>query len=478
LRGLVAYTLVVLLQPVLLGRVAASAEPSSIAARYQELCASCHGNLRYGGYAPPLIPATLGRKSGEELERAILQGHANTKMSGFADRVDAREATALVAFIRRPVETIRWEVADIAESRVEYPIETVRIARTVRRDNIILVVERGTGDVSVLDGDSMREVDRFEVGRVHGGPKFDRGYRKVIVPTRDGTLVEYDLERGEVRSRVKVAVNTRNVATSPEGDFVVAANQLPANLALLDGHLRPLRVFPLPGQPSGVYALPGARQFILTLRDVPLLYRISYPDLKMREVSLPEPFEDFVFVPGRPFLLASSRGGQRISLYSLESHSILGSVETKGLPHLFSACFFSHGGTLHAAVNHIGVPRLSIIEMDRFQIVKELPLRGSGFFVRTHDGTPYLWVDTDTDEIQLIHKETLTLLDRTLAPERGKKALHVEFTAEGDSALVSVAHEVGAVVIYDSRTLEETGRLPYAAPIGKYNAFNKTRLLR
>ncbi len=273
-------------------------------------------------------------------------------------------------------------------------------------------------------------------------------------------------------------MNTRNTALSPDGDFVAVANQLPANLVLLDGRLQPLSIFPLPGQPSGVYQLPGENRFLLGLRDTPRLYWIEYPELALRSEEVPEPFEDFVFVPGREQLLASSRAGHRLLLYDLESRKILGSLPTEGLPHLFSACFFTTDGALYAAVNHIGVPRLSIIAMDTFEIEKEIPLRGSGYFVRTHAGTPYLWADTNTEEIQLIDKRTLGLHERMLTPEPGKKAMHVEFTADGRRALVSVWHEQGAVVVYDSGTLEEVERLPYNMPIGKYNAFNKTRFMR
>jgi hypothetical protein len=52
--------------------------------------------------------------------------------------------------------------------------------------------------------------------------------------------------------------------------------------------------------------------------------------------------------------------------------------------------------------------------------------------------------------------------------------MHVEFTADGSRALVSVWHREGAVVVYDARTLTEQMRLPFNMPIGKYNARNKT----
>jgi hypothetical protein len=470
--GHIALSLVCLALP------AAALRAGNTETNYRELCASCHGLPRYGGYGPPLIPATLGRRSDEYLERTILEGRLSTQMPPFGSVLGAAQARALVALMRVPVGRIEWGLRDIERSRIEVAPGSRKIPPSVRRENLILVVERGRGSVSVLDGDSLRELDRFAVGRIHGGPKFDRTWRRVFASTRDGTLVEYDLVEGGVRTRVKVAVNTRNIAISPEGEFVAAANQLPANVVLLDGSLRPLRIVPLEGQPSAVYRLPGESRFVVTLRDAPLLYSVDYPSLALRSIELPEPFEDFVFVPGRKRLLASSRGGRRILLYDLERGEILGSLATEGLPHLFSACFFWRDGVPYAAANHVGVPRLSIIRMDEFRIEKEIPLRGSGYFARTHPGTPYLWIDTDTDEIQLVDKRTLEPLDRALAPEPGKKAMHVEFTAGGDRALVSVWHEEGAVVVYDSTTLEEVERLPYSIPVGKYNAFNKTRFMR
>jgi hypothetical protein len=399
-------------------------------------------------------------------------------MPAFSSVLERPQARSLVALMREPIEEIRWDLPDIERSRIVFRLAGGKIPTAVRRENLTLVVERGTGSISVLDGDSLAELDRFAVGKVHGGLKFDRAYRTVYAATRDGTVVDYDLDAGRLRTGVKVGANTRNIAISPDGDWVAAANQLPTNLVVLDARLRPLRSFPLPGQPSGVYQLPGESRFILTLRDAPYLYSLEYPELSIQRVDLPEPFEDFVFVPGRKQMLASSRGGRQILLYDLETDAILGSLATEGLPHLFSACFFSRDGAPYAALNHLGVPRLSILRMDSFQLEREIELRGSGFFVRTHPGTPYLWIDTNTDAIQLVDKRTLELLDRRLVPDLGKTVMHAEFTAEGERAFVSIWHEQGAVVIYDSTTLEEIRRLPYDIPVGKYNAFNKTRSLR
>jgi mono/diheme cytochrome c family protein len=453
-----------------------AAEALDAAATYRERCASCHGERRYGGYAPPLLPDLLARRDDAALAALIRDGLPATQMPGFRGLLDDAGTARLVALLRTPVASVTWSQDDIARSRVELPATPARISPEVRRENLTLVVERDAGRIAVLDGDTLRELDRFDVGRVHGGPKFDAALTRVVAATRDGTVALYDLARGRAVARIKVAVNTRNLAMSPSGDRIAVANQLPASLVVLDGELRPLAALPLDGQPSGVYALPGAERFVLTLRDAPRMLFLSPRDLALRSVELPEPFEDFTFVPGTQRLVASSRGGRRLVLWDLERGAELGALATEGLPHLFSACFFERDGVPHAAFNHVGVARLSIVRLDRFEVVKQIGLRGAGFFARTHPGTPFLWVDTNTPGIQLVRKDTLELVPGDLVPAPGKIAMHTEFTADGDRALVSVWHTDGAVVVYDSRSAVEVARLPYAMPVGKYNAWNKTRI--
>jgi cytochrome c553 len=259
---------------------AACAAAPGIDQVYEQQCGSCHGVRRYGGYAPPLIPQTLGRKSDEALARAIVDGLPNTQMAAFRETVSKEQARALVAFIREPVAEITWSEADITASREELAASEGRFPEGLRRENLTLVVERGTGSVSVLDGDRMAELDRYPVGKIHGGLKFDRELRSVFASTRDGTVVAYDLLRGALRTKVKAGVNTRNIAVSPAGDFVAAANQLPSGLVIFDGDLRPLNALPLAGQPSAVYHVPGESRFLLTTRDAPLLYSIGLPGLE------------------------------------------------------------------------------------------------------------------------------------------------------------------------------------------------------
>ncbi|MBT3333520.1 MAG: cytochrome C oxidase Cbb3, partial [Rhodospirillaceae bacterium] len=108
--------------------------------------------------------------------------------------------------------------------------------------------------------------------------------------------------------------------------------------------------------------------------------------------------------------------------------------------------------------------------------VKSITTKGPGFFMRSHENSPYAWVDVffgpNRDLLHIIDKRSLEIV-KTLQPAPGKTAAHVEFTKNGSHALVSIWDMDGALVVYDAKTLEEVKRLPMVKPSGKYNVFNK-----
>lgn len=119
---------------------------------------------------------------------------------------------------------------------------------------------------------------------------------------------------------------------------------------------------------------------------------------------------------------------------------------------------------------------VSIIDMTDWSVIKRIETLGPGFFMRSHENTPYAWVDVffgpHNDALHVIDKATLEIVE-TLRPAPGKTAAHVEFTRDGRHALVSVWDHDGALVIYDAASLEEVKRIPMKKPSGKYNIYNK-----
>ena len=128
------------------------------------------------------------------------------------------------------------------------------------------------------------------------------------------------------------------------------------------------------------------------------------------------------------------------------------------------------------ATPNIKEGKVSVLDTKTWQVIKEIPTLGPGFFMRSHENSPYAWVDVffgkDNDAMQVIDKQTLEVV-KTLRPAPGKTSAHVEFTKDGRYALVSIWDPDGAVVVYDATSLEEVKRIPMKKPSGKYNVHNK-----
>ncbi len=112
-------------------------------------------------------------------------------------------------------------------------------------------------------------------------------------------------------------------------------------------------------------------------------------------------------------------------------------------------------------------------------MVGQIETLGPGFFLRSHEGSPYAWTDVmlgpAKDSLHVIDKARLEIV-QTLRPAPGKTAAHVEFDRSGRHALVSIWEMDGAIVVYDAATLQEIKRIPMSKPSGKYNVYNKIML--
>jgi Cytochrome D1 heme domain len=117
-----------------------------------------------------------------------------------------------------------------------------------------------------------------------------------------------------------------------------------------------------------------------------------------------------------------------------------------------------------------------VIDMKTWKPVKTIATPGPGFFVRSHEASPYAWVDsmmsaTAKDTLSIVDKRTLEVVAQVREP--GRTLAHVEFTKDGRYALASVLEDDGALIVYDALTFKEVKRLPMRKPVGKYNVWNK-----
>jgi len=479
---------------------------------YAQHCAVCHGANRLGGTGPALLPENLQRLRRSAAIEVIAKGRIATQMQGFADKLSADEIRALAEYAYAPpAEPPRWTLADIRASRVVHPPARPDADRPVFDAdpmNLFVVVETGDHHATILDGDRFEPLTRFKTRyALHGGPKFSPDGRFVYFGSRDGWVSKYDLYNLRMVSEVRAGINTRNIAVSSDGRFVMVANYLPHTLVALDAAtLEPLRVIAVrdrngkSSRVSAVYDAAPRGSFIAALKDVKEIWEIPYsPDAEpvykglvhdyrfkegiaetgpfpVRAIQVDDYLDDFFFDPAYANLVGAARGAKRGQVVNLHVKRAIESIDLPGLPHLGSGITWEWQGRRVLATPNLKEAVVSVIDTGSWKVVKEIATPGPGFFLRSHENTPYAW----TDSFNSPRRDTLTVIDKRslevvaeLRPAPGKTVAHIEFTADGRYALASVWEMDGALVVYDAATLKEVKRLPMKKPSGKYNVHNK-----
>jgi mono/diheme cytochrome c family protein len=491
----------------------AGAEPDA-GRLYAEHCASCHGPDRLGGQGPALLPENLGRLTGARAVAVIAGGRAATQMPPFAPALGKAEIEALAAYIAAPLAAPPlWGKREILASRLIHgqPAAIERPTHGADPMNLFVVVEAGDHHATILDGDRFEPLTRFATRfALHGGPKFTPDGRFVFFMSRDGWITKYDLWTLSVLAEVRAGINSRNIALSKDGRHLAVANYLPHTLVILStDDLSIERIFEAKdrkGNSSRVSAVYQARprdSFIAALKDVAEVWEIAtdpnappvYSGLvhshekgmvealpssaglfALRRIEVAEPLDDFFFDPPYRNLIGSARDGTAAVVVNLNVGRDIKRLPLPGLPHLGSGIAWTWNDRPVMATPHLREGRISVLDMRDWSLVKTIETPGPGFFMRSHEATPYVWADGmlggKKDTLAIIDKVSLEIV-RTVTPAPGKTAAHVEFDRTGRHALVSIWENDGALVVYDATTFAEVKRIPMSRPSGKYNVWNK-----
>ena len=498
----------------LAGTIPTPSFANNAAKLYDKHCAECHHQQRLGSMGPALLPGNLKRLRRNAAIEVITNGRAATQMPAFVEKLSKTDIKALTDYIYSPVEIQPvWGLVEINASHIihnklaELPDKPVFDVDDLL--NLFLVVELGDHHVTLLDGDRMEPIHRFKSRfALHGGPKYSSTGRFVYFASRDGWISKYDLYNLKLVAEVRAGINTRNLAVSADGRYVMVANYLPHSLVLLDAsNLKPIKLIEVSdssgnsSRVSAVYAAPPRDSFIAALKDIPEVWEISHADnppvgfagwvhdyrTDSGENVKPEPFpirriqvedylDDFFFDQEYITIIGASREGKAQVIDLDVRRVIVNDLDLPGMPHLGSGITWEYKDRLVLATPNLKKGNVSVIDMESWETIKHIETLGPGFFMRSHENTPYAWVDVffgpNKDAVHVIDKSTLEII-KTLRPVPGKTAAHVEFTRDGKFALLSIWDPDGAVIVYDATTLEEVKRIPMNKPSGKYNVYNK-----
>ena len=487
---------------------------SDVKSVYQKYCAECHNSQRLGGMGPALLPGNLKRLRKKAAVDVIRNGRAATQMPAFSSKLEDEVIQSLVEYIYTPSEqTVTWGLKEIETSHINHNLETNLPDKPVFKVddllNLFLVVELGDHHVTLLDGDKLEPIHRFKSRfALHGGPKYSNNGRFVYFASRDGWISKYDIYNLKLIAEIRAGINTRNLAVSADGRYVMVANYLPHSLVLLDAKdLKPIKYIEASdnhgnsSRISAVYTAAPRESFIAALKDIPEVWEISYADnpppgfggwihdynpesgeeavpvkFPVRQIPASDYLDDFFFDQEYVSIIGASREGKGQVLDLDVGRVIKPDLDLPGMPHLGSGITWLYQGRTVLATPNLREGNVSIIDMESWETIKHIETLGPGFFMRSHEKTPYAWVDVffgpNKDAVHVIDKSTLEIV-KTLRPVPGKTAAHVEFTRDGKYALLSIWDKEGAVIVYDAEKLTEIKRLPMNKPSGKYNVYNK-----
>ena len=482
-------------------------------------CQECHGIGRLGAMGPALFPENLSRLRKPKAAKVIEHGRAATQMPAFNEKLTKAEIDSLITYIYTPAKELpKWTLTDINNTNIQH-FDQNKLPNKPQFDadlmNLFIVVELGDHSATLLNGDTFEPITRFKTRfALHGGPKYSPDGRFVYFASRDGWISKYDIYNMKTVVEVRAGINTRNLAVSSDGKYAIVGNYLPHNVVILD--TKDLSVIKMidtkdsngvSSRVSAVYNAPPRHSFIVALKDVKEVWEIPYSDkggvdvykgwahdyrkdggegkiedwktttpFPIRRIRTEDYLDDFFFDPNYINMIGTARNNHNGQVINLDTKKKVATIELTGMPHLGSGITWDYQGKQVFASPNIKEGKITVIEMENWQVIKEIKTDGPGFFMRSHSKSPYAWADVffgpNKEKVHIIDKSTLEIV-KTIAPAPGKTAAHVEFTKDGKYVLLSVWDIDGELIVYDANTLEIVKRMPMKKPSGKYNVFNK-----
>jgi len=473
----------------------------SVEDAFRDSCSGCHGPNREGATGPALIPGRL--QAGDDYYFGVIKnGKPGTVMPSWGQAgLSDEEIWALVGYIHSEpdAEAIKWEMDEIAASRTVLVDETTlpdAPTHDGNLDNLMLVTEREAESIAVFDGDSHRLLGHIAASyRAHGyafDPTSDRWAYNV---GRDGWLFKIDLYTLQAVTKVRVGLDSRGLAISDDGQYVIVGNYIPNSAVILNAKtLEPLKVITTEGNnPQGEFVQSRVcitsdvspdkvgPYFIIALKEAGQMWRIdwSQPDFPIAKVEgVGNILHDGFLSPDNTRFYVASQKDNWMAVIDVANWKLVDKISTGQTPHPGSGATWEANGTVYGATVHAGEGKITVWDLADDQIVAEIETSGPGLFIRSHDDSPYVWADTmfgdPPNRIYIFDKSTFEVVKII---DEGVQTLHPEFTDDG--RFVYVSDWQGNVVrVYDAETFEKVAEMgDVVTPTGIFNTSRRSETL-
>jgi len=463
---------------------------------FEKECQGCHGPNHEGGVGSSLDPKVISKKNDYMLVDVILNGKAGTAMPSFKDKMNKDDADKMVDYLLKyesrqiknltikDVEATHEVLQDREALYKQYPKPTD--VKTVQ--DIVVFTERDASKVGFIDGTTNKVLSKHDSGfATHVTVVNKRIPRYVYNISRDGWVNMFDLNApGQpIIAKIRVGSDSRGLACTPDGKYVMAGNYVPGGAVLLDAMtLKPLKVYPTSSvidmdgnigssRVASIADTPYGPFIAFALKDAGHVYIVDYSkpdfpivgDIPGIGKILHDAFLNEGDEVGRYYMIAS-QGSDVVGIVDFKTKALAGKVYTgpgsKPHPGQGSSWFAEKlGKQFHATVN-MNLGQVTVWD-NQWNVTKQIKTAGGGLFVGTNEHTPFVWADNviggedNYNKIHLVSKETM-MVERIIEAGKDGKVKLI------NPATHKVIKEWDIGVAKDAKGVAVTPRLLHAEP--------------
>lgn len=467
-----------------------------VAKMFEKECQGCHGPNHEGGVGSSLDPKVISKKNAYFLVDTLLGGRAGTAMPAFKDKMNKDDADKMVDYLlkyeRQQIKNLTLD--DVAATHQvlqdrealykQYPKPTD--VKSVQ--DIVVFTERDASKVGFIDGTTNKVLSKHESGfATHVTVVNKRIPRYVYNISRDGWVNMFDLNApGQpMIAKIRVGSDSRGLACTPDGKYVMAGNYVPGGAILLDAMtLKPLKVYPTSSvidmdgnigssRVASIADTPYGPFIAFALKDAGHVYIVDYSkpdfpivgDIPGIGKILHDAFLNEGDEVGRYYMIAS-QGSDVVGIVDFKTKALAGKVYTgpgsKPHPGQGSSWFAEKLGKQYHATVNMNLGQVTVWD-NKWNVTKQIKTGGGGLFVGTNEHTPYVWADNviggedNYNKMHLVNKETM-MVERI-----------IEANKDGSIKLINPAtHKVikewAAGVVKNAKGEAVTPRLLHAEP--------------
>ena len=300
----------------------------------------------------------------------------------------------------------------------------------------------------------------------------------------------------KVASTVRVGIQTRNLAVSSDGRYLLAANEQPKSLVILNAsNLEPIKLIEIPrlnGKSSrvgSIFTAEKRQSFIVALKDQGEIWEIFYKDnplpvynglmhdfrlgegLAKQQGRFPisqikvndwsdECLDNLVFYPASDSLII--RNGKQLQVLQMDARRKIAEMELTDSPNLGISVIWNENNIPLLATANLNKSGVNIIDMNTWKTRKNINTDGPVFMLKEFENSNYILagvnIDPDKDILQVIDKASL-ITEKTLEPSSGNRIADVKFNQEDERIIVITGNNKNReIVVYDAKTMSEIKR--------------------